>query len=205
MRATAMLVLAILAVPCASYAQGAPRTIPPGWKSLLLDGGPDTTGQIWVTPTGWHVTTTDKGLWWDSTMVQKKAFSVLLEATLLPGAARNGFGVFVGGRDLDKRRPAYLTFQIRPDGRLLVELHEGREEHGLVSWMYHPAITTTGGEAVKYRLRLDVRPLLLDYFVNDVRVHSMSRATVRAEGIVGLKFDAGLDMEVSVFRVGPLR
>lgn len=200
-----MLILTILAVPSVSSAQGAPRTSPPGWKSRLLNGGPDTTAQIWVTPGGWHVTTTDNGLWWDTTMVEKKAFSVSLEATLLPGAARNGFGMFVGGRDLEKQRPAYLTFQIRPDGRFLVGLHEGREEHGLVPWMYHPAITTTAGEVVTYRLRLEVHPLRLDYFVNDVKVHSMSRATVRAEGVMGLKLDAGLDLEVSEFKVVPIR
>jgi hypothetical protein len=203
MRPMALVLLFGLSVCGGARAQGArPLT---GWKSRPADGT-DTTAQLREAATGWHVATTQAGIWWDPTMVEQKSFNVLLDAVLLPDGANNGFGVFVGGRNLEGDQPEYLSFQIKGDGTYLVELRHGEEVHALAPWMSHRAITRAlSGTPTNYSLRLEVHPLRLDFVVNGLKVHSIDRATVRADGNVGLRFDAGLSMDLTRFRVDPAR
>ncbi len=151
------------------------------------------------------MTTTNAGFWWDTTMVEKKAFSVILEANMLPGSTPNGFGVFVGGRDLEGNRPSYVFYQIRGDGEFNVEIRDNGVLSSRLPWTPHRSIALKlGDEAMVYKMRLDVHPLRLDFVVNDVIVRTLFRATVRAEGLVGLRLDAGLDMDVTDFKVVPI-
>jgi hypothetical protein len=139
-------------------------------------------------------------------MVMSKAFAVVMEGDLQPASVVNGIGVFVGGRDLDNEKASYLSFQIKGDGTYLLELREGQRVHALAPWKQHRAIEQALGEIpTHYAIRFEIRPLRIDMLVNNIKVHTIDRATVRADGIVGLRLDAGIDMTLTKFGVEPIR
>ena len=202
MRAIDLALIAVLATPCVVQAQ-APESAE--LKSRLESGQPASPGQVTRTATGWKVATTASGFWWDPAMVGKKGFSVILNGDLSAKSPGNVFGVFVGGRDLVGRRPSYVSFQIKADGTYRLEVWDQGENHNRIPWTQHRAITVAiGDEPTRYRIRLDVHPLRLDFVVNDIKMHSINRSTVRAEGIVGLRLGAGLNMDIADFLIEPI-
>src|SRR6185436_9353285 len=139
MRLVAVVLPLALSLCGVARAQGT-RELPTGWKMRPITGGGSSCVQVGPIATGWRVTTDDDCLWWNPAMVQEKSFKVVLEAVLLPDAANKGFGVFLGGRDLEGDRFEYLSFQIKGDGTYLVELRRGGEVHALAPWMPHRGV-----------------------------------------------------------------
>jgi hypothetical protein len=138
-------------------------------------------------------------------MVGKKGFRVILNAALSPQSAGNVFGVFVGGRDLEGKGPSYVSLQIKADGTFRLEVWDQGSNYNRIPWTPHRAITVAiGDEPTKYKIRLDVRPLRLDFLVNDIKIHSINRSAVRADGQVGLRLGAGLEMDITDFRIEPI-
>jgi hypothetical protein len=200
MRTSAFFLVAALTLTTRAQGQ-----LPAGWQSRLFNGTTDGVGQVSTTPAGYQVKTTDAGLWWDPSMVEKKSFAVVLEGDFLPASAVNAFGVFVGGRDLDNPKASFLSFQVKGDGTYLLELRDGPRIHALAPWMPHRAITKAmEGMPTHYNVRFEIRPLRIDMIVNNIKVHTIDRATVRADGQVGLRLDAGLDMTFSKVAVEPI-
>ncbi len=196
--------MTLVAVPATASAQAARG--PVGWRSRLLLGGFDRSGQLVSEGPGLRVRTTEAGLWWDTTMVGLKAFAMVMEGDLQPNSVENGFGVFVGGRDLESEKAAYLSFQIRGDGTYLLELRDGLRVHALAPWKPHRAIEKALGEIpTHYAIRFEVRPLRIDMIVNNIKVHTIDRATVRADGFAGMRFDAGIEMNLTKFAIEPIR
>jgi len=206
MRLTSLPVI-LLALAPALGAQDQEFTRPPEWH-IRFDraGTPDSLLSFVSMPPGWHVTTGPSAILFDPATTASGTFQVSSEIYLFPGERREGFGVFVGGRDLDGEGQAYAYFLLRKDGRFLVMLRRGAETEELTPWTAHDAIVPhDGGEGtVKNVLGIRAGEETVEFLANDVVVVTHPRSVITPEGVVGLRVNHALNLHVTTLDVRQL-
>lgn len=119
-----------------------------------------------------------------------------------PTSHPEAYGLFLGGRDLTGPNVDYVYFLIRQDGKYLVKRRQGAETHTLVDWTADPAIAqTTGGTKGENTLAVAVGASQVRFLVNGKDVTSLPRADLPTSGIVGLRVNHHLDLDVRDFGV----
>ena len=95
---------------------------PIGWKSRAdggsdAHGGKDTLSFVQMTP-GFHVTTGPGVILWHPDSSATGSFAIDGGIFLFPTSGRDeeGYGIFVGGHQLDGPEPRYTYFLLRNDG-----------------------------------------------------------------------------------------
>jgi hypothetical protein len=192
----------LLAAPLA--AQDLER--PADWK-VRFDRPASESDLYFVSmPPGWHVTTGPAAILYDPALSAEGNYRIESEIFLFPGDRTEGFGIFVGGADLEAEDQSYLYYLIRKDGRYLIKHRAGSETHVIVPWTGHDAIVKHegGDERPKNVLAIECGPDQVDFFVNGQKVNSLPRAQMDLEGIVGLRVNHGLDIHVTSLTVNAL-
>ncbi len=198
------LVLLLLALPLLAaplVAQDFER--PTDWKVRFDRPAPDTAVYFVSMPPGWHITTGPAGILYNPKNIAQGEFRVEAEVFLFPGERREGFGVFLGGNDLDGANQSYLYFLLRKDGSYLIKSRAGNDTHVIVPWTVHDAIVKhDGGEGTaKNVLAVECTADQVRFFVNGQQVNSLSRPEVDVDGIFGLRVNHQLDIHVASLEV----
>lgn len=196
-----LLAITLLATPLA--AQDSER--PADWKVRFDRPAPDTALHFVSMAPGWHITTGPAAILYDPKQQAQGNYRVEAETHLFPGERLEGFGVFVGGDDLEGASQSYLYFLIRKDGSYLVKRRAGSETEVIVPWTTHDAIVKhDGGEGTaKNVLAIECGSDQVHFFVNGTMVNSLPRADLDVEGIVGLRVNHRLNIHVSSLEVAP--
>jgi hypothetical protein len=188
--------LAIVAVPLS----GQDLQRPPDWKVRFDRADAADSSLYFVSmPPGWHITTGPSGILYDPDQVVDGQYNVTSEIYLFPGEAREAFGVFLGGQDLDAAGQRYTYFLIRKDGQFLIKRRNGSDTPTLHPWTAHSAILKhDGGEGtVKNVLEIHVRAQEVHFLVNGETVASLPRTEVDTDGVVGLRVNHNLNLHVT--------
>lgn len=206
--------LTALAALCASTlsAQAQPEhkaggnegKVPLGWKIRADDatdmhGGKDTLSFVQMTP-GYHVTTGPAAIMWAPDSAATGAYSVDATIFLFPtnGRDQEGYGVFVGGQDLESERQRYTYFLLRNDGKYLIKQRQGTKTTVLKDWTALPAIKVqAGADAMRNDLRVVVGASSVSFLVNGTEATSLPRGQVAPEGIFGLRLNHAVNAHVS--------
>jgi len=202
--------LVLCAAPLAAQ-DGAAPTVPANWKVRADRGTPviRATGAATVAPSdtvvlttmppGWHITTGPTMIAYDPAWQASGNYRVEAEIFLFPGERREGFGLFVGGTDLEGPGQTYLYALLRKDGAVLVKRREGGATETLVQWKGHPAIVQHTGQegTAKNVLAVDVDTDSVRVIVNDQPVAAVARGTLPTDGQVGLRVAHALNLHVS--------
>lgn len=192
----------------------AAQTVPAadGWRARHDEAGATVAApEVFVTmPPGWHVTTDAAGIFWEPRFSATGEFRAEMEVYLFdPEGMHEGFGLFVGGRDLEGPGQAYTYFLIRDGGQFLVKRRAGAQTPTLQDWTTNAAIRSwadRGAEsAVLNTLAVEVGRDAVRFLVNGTAVASMPRAQVPADGIVGLRINHHLNLHVSRLEVEAAR
>lgn len=172
---------------------------PPDWKVRFDRPAPDSAVYFVSMPPGWHITTGPAGILYDPSVTAKGEYRVRSEIFLFPGQRREGFGIFIGGENLDGVSQSYLYFLIRGDGRYLIKHRAGSETHVIVPWTAHEAIVKHEGgeETAKNELAIECGAERVDFFVNGEQVSSLPRSEMDVDGLVGLRVNHGLNLHVA--------
>lgn len=116
-----------------------------------------------------------------------------------------GYGLFVGGRDLTSPEQDYLYFLVRHDGSYLLKHRAGAETHTLVGWTESSAVRSaeSAGGPPANRLSIRATPERMVFSVNGQAVDSLpvARTMVRAEGIAGIRANHRLDLAITGYEV----
>jgi len=209
MRPTLLLGL-FCAVPLAAQDRPAP-TVPANWKvrpdrgaiTVLadpqLEPNRSDTVRLVTMPPGWHVTTGPAIIAYDPAWQASGTYRVEAEIYLFPGERQEGYGLFIGGRDLEGDDQAYLYVLLRKDGAVLVKRRAGAETETLVPWTPHPAVVPHTGtsETAKNVLAVDVAADSVRVFVNDQPVTAVAGAGLPTDGQVGLRVNHMLNLHVT--------
>lgn len=135
-------------------------------------------------------------------------YEVIASVHVLPGSRRaEGYGVFVGGSDLDGDGQRYTYFLLRNDGKYLVKTREGSGTSTVVDWTDSPAIRTlpesaAAGESAANTIVVRVTPNAVTLLVNGERVLRRPRGELPLDGIVGLRVNHGLELHVHALDIG---
>jgi len=112
------------------------------------------------------------------------------------------YGIFIGGRDLDKPTVAYTYFIVRSTGELAVKAREGSAARDVIKWTASPDVpkSDASGKA-KYELAAQVTHDAVKFSVNGKQVASVSKAGLPTDGIAGLRINHNLHVKASPITV----
>jgi len=199
-----LLSLALLALAAPLSAQDNER--PANWKVRFDRPASDSDLYFVDMPPGWHITTGPACILYNPAHTVSGSYRVDAKIFLFPGDRQEAFGVFIAGENLEDENQSYLYFLIRKDGRYLVKQRTGNETHDFIQWTENSYIVphTGGEEPVENVLSIEVSEAEILFLINGGNVMSFDRARVKAEGIVGLRVNHGLNLHVSEFNVETL-
>lgn len=218
MKAQALAVLASMALAAPVFAQSAapaaaPAAVarPAGWHVRFDRAGTaDSAMKIDQMGPGWHITTNGRGsaIAWKDGVNATGNFKAEAETVLFPvtGEHLEGFGMIVGGHDLDGANQTYYYFLIRKDGQFTIKHRAGTAVHEVLPWTANPAITQQSGQdQARNVLAVEATADSVRFLVNNQRVHAMARAGADVTGAVGLRVNHGLSVHVARVGVAPAR
>lgn len=198
--------VAILLLPVVARAQDQER--PADWIVRPDDPASDADSALRFVamPPGWHVTTGPAVILYDPAIIASGAFRVEAETYRFPGDSAAGFGLFIGGDDLDGPDRNYFAFLVDRDGRFELHHRAGDEVHPVVERVAHPAVLPWTEGTAKNVLTAEIRPDTIRYFVNGEEVAAYERQPyMKYDGIVGLRVGADVDLHITRLDVTPIQ
>ena len=138
------------------------------------------------------------GIFYNPATTAQGEYRVSSEIYLFPGERREGYGIFIGGAELEGDNQSYVYFLIRKDGRFIIKRRNGSEAPTITPWTEHPAIVKQAGdENAKNVLAVDVGTESLSFYVNDQMVTTVPRSQLPTDGIVGLRVNHALNLHIA--------
>jgi hypothetical protein len=206
---TSLLCLMIPALPVAAqhYDHGAGGAFPPGWQGRVDRPTQDIADvRFMAMDEGFHVVTGPHVILWNADRAATGEYRT--SATFVQERAPErleGFGLLVGGRELDQPGQDYLYFLIRHDGRYMIRHRAGDEVHTIAPWTEAAAIRRAGADAgASNTLTIEARSDSVVFLVNDVVVQTLQRVPMlNTDGIVGLRVGHHLDVHVRDLTIEP--
>jgi hypothetical protein len=199
-----MAALLMAAVPLAAQQ---PSSRPGDWRVRTdRPNQADSAYRIEQMGPGWHFYTTTNGIAWRPALTARGNFRAEAQTFLFSGGRghRDGYGLILGGRDLEGPGQDYLYFLIRGDGHFLIKHRGGAETHDVVPWTASASVPQQPDSgSVRAVLAVDARADSVIFNVNGQRVHALARNAVNVDGIVGLRVNHGLSVHVASLSVTP--
>lgn len=186
---------------------------PDGWLVRTDAGGHGAAGEDLVfsdMPPGWHITTGPAAILYHPDRTASGDFRVDAEIFLFDPSRRNeGYGIFIGGSDLDGDGQAYTYFLLRRDGSFLVKRRDGAGTSNVQGWTPHEAIVTweargDGEATAENDLAIEANADHLVFFVNGQEVFRTARGDAHVDGVVGLRVNHSLNLHVASLDVTPI-
>lgn len=179
---------------------------PAGWN-IRLDspdrGSADDVYFVDMAP-GWHVTTGPAAILYHPDSTASGSYALKAQFHLFdPGERHEGYGVFLGGRNLQDRTQRYTYFLLRRDGSFLVKTRNGADTETVRDWEEHDAVAAwddrdEGAESVRNDLRVEVTAGQVRFLVNDQQVASVPASELGStDGVFGLRVNHALNLHVT--------
>lgn len=181
----------------------------PDWQ-VRADAGHDADAGFALTTSeaGTRITTSRfSGILFRPAQVASGTYEVIAAIDVLPGSRRSeGYGVIIGGTDLDGDGQRYTYVLLRDDGKYLVKTREGGGTSTVVDWTASPAIRTlpesaAEGDRASNTLVVQVTPNAITVLINGERVLRRPRGDLALDGIAGIRVNHGLELQVQSFDV----
>ena len=119
---------------------------------------------------------------------------------------REGFGLFVGGQDLEGSEARYVYFLVRGDGRYLIKRRAGDSTLEISDgWQPSAAVraVTVGGAHVTNELAIVADGGRLRFVCNGEPVGDLPIGDLSPQGVVGVRVNHNLQVRIEEFRVEP--
>ena len=121
-----------------------------------------------------------------------------------PVGHREGFGLFIGGQELEGDRQRYLYFLVRGDGRYLIKRRDGGSTAEISNgWEASEAIRVPTSETsdVTNVLEITVDAERVRFSCNSQPVAEMPVEDLRTDGVVGVRVNHNLEVWVEDLQV----
>lgn len=199
-----ILILTVLgATPLAAQA-------PEGWQ-VRIDrstsaADPDDVPNVKVATVGkgFRVTGGPAGTYWHARHRVKGNFAARGTFRLMkPSGHTNYYGVIFGGEALEGAGQRYIYFLVAQDGTFIIRQRTGEKVQD-VTRMVHQAVRQPGADGTSTNtLEVRVAGNQIAYVINGTVVHTTpkSGATAQADGLVGIRINHLLDVQVDEFQV----
>lgn len=205
-RPVVLLTLLALGATAALGAQGDPdRTVagggamPAGWHARTDGDAPLTNVKFVIMNPGQHVTLGPAAIFWRDADTVSGSYTVEAKFWQFEEPRhREGYGLFVGGRDLAGSAQHYTYFLIAGNGQFLVKRRDGNSTAVVSgSWAANPAIvkTDSAGKA-ENTLTIHVAGGKASFRVNGTEVYASDAAGLDVNGVVGYRVNHNLNVHL---------
>jgi len=202
--------------PDPNVPQGENLDVPDGWKIRLdhpdhpaVISADKDKADIWfvnMTP-GWHITTKPAAIFYHPASTARGNFRAETKLFLFDTKGRNeGYGLIIGGRDLEGDDQVYTYFLLRNSGEFLVKGRKGSDTNVIKDWTPHDSIRRWKApeSSAENVLAIECSDETVTFFINGSEVWSHPRAGLETEGIVGLRMNHRVDVHVGDLSVTPV-
>ena len=183
---------------------------PEGWQ-VRIDRSqsaqdPDNTPNLKVMTMGkgFHVTGGPAGTFWNPTNTITGDYTATATFNLVkPSGHTNYYGLVFGGGELEGAGQNYIYFLVAQDGTYIVRHRIGDMVHD-VAKAAHDAVRRPGADGRSTNtLEVRVAGNNISYVVNGMVVHTTPKTgmTAKTDGIVGVRINHQLDVQVDGFSV----
>ena len=180
--------------------------MPEGWQVRLDRPGATQPVRFMSMNGHLHVVLGPSGIFYDPSTTATGAYRAQGTFTQNRMSAHpEGYGLLLGGRDLEGDGQDYLYFLVRQDGKFMVKHRAGSETHTLLDWTEHEAVARpdANGRATN-ALAVDVSEAGARFLVNGTEVGNLARVPMlNTDGIVGLRLNHNVDVMIEDFGVHP--
>ena len=121
-----------------------------------------------------------------------------------PIGHREGFGLFIGGQDLEDDRQRYIYFLVRGDGRYLIKRRDGASTVEITKgWEWSAAVRVPSSEArdVTNELAITVDGDRVRFSCNGEPVADIPIGDPSTQGVVGVRVNHNLEVHVQDLQV----
>ena len=167
-------------------------------------GDPDDNPELKVVAMGKGVRVTGgpAGVFWNATDTATGNYTAKATFNLQqPSNHNNFYGIVFGGSDLAGAAQAYTYFMVSQSGAWLLKNRNGAQsptlQRGTSDVIVKPDASGKSTNVVEVRVAGDT----ISYVVNGQVVHSMPKAGVKTDGLVGFRVNHMLDVQVEGFQV----
>lgn len=206
--------MAMNADPDKVVANGGVRV--PGWTGRVdpraaSQGAMITQASFATMGGGMHVTSGPAAIYWNPANARTGNYTVEATFTQMKAATHpEGYGVFVGGRDLNTSNQSYAYLLVRQDGKYFIS-HRANDSttHKIHDWTEGSsvkAIDAMGKSTNTLTIRVDNTSA--HYMVNGVEVHKTDRGMIdmgagspASAAISGIRVNHNLDVHIDGFSV----
>ncbi len=183
---------------------GGGGTLPDGWTARTDRGKQLTDVKFWKMGNGWHVTLGPAAVLYRE--ADQTTGEYTLQATFTQTKAprhAEGYGLIIGGSDLQGEDQQYTYFLVRQDGKFLVKQRTGDKTQNVTSgWISHDAVMQKNEEGkATNALAVRVTGDACVFEVNGTEVHRVPASAIETDGIVGMRVNHNLDVLVAGFSV----
>ena len=204
---TALSLLALAAAPLTAQDASDPTkkvaggALPAGWMGRTDRATDKLTDAKFVSMGGgYHVTSGPAAIYWNPKTVVSGPFVASTTLTQTKASAHpEAYGIFFMGKDLDTPNQNYAYFQVRQDGKYMVNHRAGAEIHKIVQWTDSPAVNKPDASGkVTNKLTVDASKAdSVRLLINDKQVAALPMAHLgKTDGLVGLRVNHNLDVHV---------
>lgn len=148
---------------------------------------------------GWDVTTGPAHILYAPKDSAKSHYTASATFEQLDAPAHpEAFGIFFGGIHLDQPTQAYMYFEVRGTGEMLVKLRDGASTRDTISWAHNPNVPKqdAAGKAT-YNLAVSVSPDSVRFIVNDKQVAALANTNLQSDGVAGIRVNHNLHLRVT--------
>ena len=184
-----------------------------GWTGRLdprpaSQGRKITEAKFYSMGPGIHVTSGPAAVYWNPANSESGNYTVSATFNQTKASAHpEAYGLFAGGRDLETPNQSYVYFEVRQDGKFLIN-HRANDStvHKVVDWTANPAVKAMDADGkASNTLSIVVGPSTVNFMVNGTQVQSLSREVVDGTsgtaGIAGIRVNHNLDVHIDGFAI----
>ena len=154
---------------------------------------------------GLHATTGPAAIFWrpEHDLSGEYRVSATFTQTKAP-THPEAYGIFIGGKNLDKPEQEYGYLIIRGDGKYAIKHRAGPEVHTITDWTDLPALKKQdeAGKATN-TVAFEVTGGFVKALINGVEVKRWEEKYWSGKGFAGLRVNHNLDVHISDFAVTP--
>ena len=180
--------------------------LPPGWTARPDDGGDPSKIRFVTMEPGYHLTLGPATILYRAEDLAKRPFHTLATFRQMKKPRHpEGYGLFIGGKQLEGKNQTYTYFLVREDGAYLIKQRKGDSTSEVTKgWTSSPAVKKADAQGKATNLlEIDAKqdPQKVDFRVNGQSVYSTAADRIDLTGIVGLRVNHTLDVHIEGFAV----
>jgi hypothetical protein len=181
-------------------------TLPDGWSARADGTAGVAAAKVVRMGTGIHVTLGPAIiLYREDTRGSGPVHTLATFTQTRKTAHPEGYGLFYGGQDLNGAAQQYTYFLVRGDGSYLIKRREGEQTADITrGWVPSPAVHKLNAKGTATNLlEIDNKkePGEVVFKVNGEPVHTLKASATDVNGIVGIRANHHLDLQIDDFGV----